>query len=144
MQNPEAQWLLRHKPCPSGLAVCLSLHLVCGHQGASAGFTTRPPGVVLWYISWNLGLPMAPAAAAQPAALSHEGKPAAFSGRGDYRAQDYRVHPHGQKSASPAGPLSEASASYIVAWGRPPYLLAPILCEVDGYCLIVDVFQGQS
>lgn len=90
------------------------------------------------------GPPHGPGAAAQPAALSHEGEPAASSGRGDYRAQDYRVHLSGKKSASPAGPLSEASASYIVAWGQPPYLLAPILCEVDGYCLIVDVFQGQS
>ena len=51
---------------------------------------------------------------------------------------------HGQKAASPPGPLSEASASYIMARGRPPYLLAPILYEVDSYCLIVDVFQGQS
>lgn len=49
-----------------------------------------------------------------------------------------------QKSAPPAGPLSKASNSYIVAWGQPPYLLPPILCEVDGYHLVVHVFQGQS
>ena len=38
-------------------------------------------------------IPMAPAAAAQPAALSHEGKPAASSSCGDYRAQDYTQAP---------------------------------------------------
>lgn len=28
--------------------------------------------------------------------------------------------------------------------GQPPYLLAPILYEVDGHCFIVDALQGQS
>lgn len=144
MQNPEAQWPLRHRLCPSSLAVCLSLHLVCGHQGASAGFTTCPAGVVLWYGSWNLGLPMAPALlhSLPPCPMRESQQPPLAGGTTGRKTTGFISH--GQKSASPAGPLSEASASYIMAWGQPPYLLAPILCEVDGYCLIVDVFQGQS
>lgn len=50
----------------------------------------------------------------------------------------------GQKTAPSAGSLSKTSNSHIVARGWPPYLLSPILYEVDRYGLIVDAFQGQS
>lgn len=39
-------------------------------------------------------------------------------------------------------PTQDPSNSHSRAWGWPPYLLPPILYEVDGNRLVVDVFQG--
>lgn len=99
---------------------------------------------VLWYGIWNLGLPWPRQLlhSLPPCPTRESQQPPPAVGTAGHRATGFPSR--GQKAASPAGPLSEASVSYIVAGGRPPYLLAPILYEVDGYCLIVNVFQGQS
>lgn len=86
------------------------------------------PGCDIGLGTW--ALPMTPLAT-QPATPSHQGEPTGS--------------PLGGADVSTLCwvPLQD-STSHIVPWGRPPYLLSPILYEVGRYGLIVYVFQGQS
>lgn len=100
-----------------------------GQGPTHLGSGTERPGCDMGPGTWVL--PMAPRAAQPAPCPSPEGMLADSPLRG-------------QKTAPSAGSLSKTSNSHIVAWGRPPYLLSPILYEVDRYSLKVDAFQGQS
>lgn len=140
VQYPYPQGLLSYRLHPNGLAKCTS-H--AGHQGISRG-PSRGQGPTHYPPSWGQALRARLRSGAWSLGPS--------SGSSSYTAchpvssglWTMRLPFWGAEVCTPYWSLSKASNSYIVAWGHSPYLLAPILYQVDGHCLIVDAFQGQS